>query len=586
MAGPAQLNVDLSCKDWADRLRNGKSIIPALPLNEAEGRRGMAIFNRLRLPDVVGTPTFAEAGGDWFREIVVTLFGAITDEAVRFVREVLLLVPKKNSKTTNGAGLMLTALLMNNRPRAEFLLIGPTQDIAKLAFSQVIGMIEADEEGMLQKRMQIREHTREIFDRKRRASLAIKSFDSSVVTGVKPAGVLVDEVHEIAKSPYASRVIGQLRGGMMANPEAFLVFITTQSDEPPRGAFKDELTKARAIRDGRAKGSMLPVLYEFPDDIARAGTAGQDAPWYDSSLWWMVTPNRGRSVRIERLIEEFETAKAVGIEEIARWASQHLNIEMGVGLRTDRWRGADHWLAAVEPTLTLESLLAVSEVVCMGVDGGGLDDLLGFAVLGRERGTRRWLLWCRAWCYRGVISLRKNEASRLLDLEKTGDLVIVDDLEDAFRELADIAADVAERGLLDKVGIDPMGVGQIVDALAERGIEGAQRVVGVAQGYQLNGAIKTAETKVASRSLVHGGQALMAWCVGNAKIELKGNAVVVTKAVSGVGKIDPLMAAFNAVQLMSRNPEGQGESVWEEIGRRRRAEREASERERLIHETA
>ncbi|WP_342344403.1 terminase [Escherichia coli] len=55
--------------------------------------------------------------------------------------------------------------------------------------------------------------------------------------------------------------------------------------------------------------------------------------------------------------------------------------------------------------------------------------------------------------------------------------------------------------------------------------------------------------------LVHGGQPLMAWCVGNARVEPKGNAVLITKQASGRGKIDPLMALFNAVALMSLNPE-------------------------------
>ena len=47
----------------------------------------------------------AEAAGDWFHEIVATLFGALAD-GNRLVREVFCLVPKKNSKTTNSAALM------------------------------------------------------------------------------------------------------------------------------------------------------------------------------------------------------------------------------------------------------------------------------------------------------------------------------------------------------------------------------------------------------------------------------------------------------------------------------------------------
>jgi phage terminase large subunit-like protein len=83
---------------------------------------------------------------------------------------------------------------------------------------------------------------------------------------------------------------------------------------------------------------------------------------------------------------------------------------------------------------------------------------------------------------------------------------------------------------------------------------GQDRVVGISQGWKLKGAIKTAKRKLANGSLRHSGQALMSWAVANARAEPKGNAIIITKQASGSAKIDPLMAVFNAIALMSTNP--------------------------------
>lgn len=258
-------------------------------------------------------------------------------------------------------------------------------------------------------------------------------------------------------------------------------------------------------------------------------------------------------------------AQEAGPESVRGFLAKHLNVEIGLALRGDRWAGADYWEAAADPSMTLQTLIERCEVVLVGIDGGGLDDLLGLAVLGRETGTRRWLLWSRAWAHTSVLERRKSEAPRLRDLEQAGDLRIVSDMEEAFGEAADIAAEVDAAGLLAEVDLDPMGVGAIVDALADRGIEGDDRVVGVPQGWQLNGAIKTTEVKLANGTFAHAGQALMAWAVGNAKAEPKGNAVTITKQAAGTAKIDPLIACFCAVARMSRNPEAmRSTSPWDD----------------------
>ncbi|CAM5765616.1 terminase large subunit [Mesorhizobium amorphae] len=548
----------LACPDWPDRLTAGKSLLPDLPLDQDRAQRAIGVFNKLKLPDVIGQPTMREAAGDWQREIVGSLFGGFEPNSnKRFIREIFNLVPKKNSKTTGGAGIMMTALILNERPRAEFLLIGPTQAVSETAFSQAVGMIDADP--YLAKRFHVTEHTKTIRDRQNGAKLKIKTFDTKVLVGVKPVGVLIDELHELGKIANAAKVLRQIRGGILPFDEGFLVFITTQSDDPPTGVFKDELQNARAIRDGKLIGNMLPILYEFPIDMMKSGA------WRDPANWWMVTPNRDRSITIEKLILDFAAEELKGEAAIKLWASQHLNVEIGIALGGDSWAGAEFWLgnlkrktSNVDKTLTLVELLLRSDVVVIGIDGGGLDDLLGLAVLGRERGTGRWLLWNHAWAHEIVKERRKEIASKLDELAGLGQLTFVAAPGEDVEQVADIVVQCDRANLLaekDAIGVDSFGVTDITKALTseERGID-PDRIVGIPQGWQLNGAIKTTERSLAGNTIIHAGLELMDFAVGNAKVEPRGNAISITKQVSGSAKIDPLMASFNTVVLMGRNP--------------------------------
>ncbi len=81
---------------------------------------------------------------------------------------------------------------------------------------------------------------------------------------------------------------------------------------------------------------------------------------------------------------------------------------------------------------------------------------------------------------------------------------------------------------------------------------------------RMGGAIKLTERRLAEGTLWHAGQPLMAWCVGNAKVEPKGNALLITKQASGTAKIDPLMALFNAAELMARAPEPEPRSFYDD----------------------
>ena len=546
-----------ACPDWESRLIDGRSIIPP-PIFPDQAEQALAIFKQLRVVDLPGKPTFGECSEQWVFDFVAAIFGAYDAETGKqLIREFFLLISKKNTKSTIAAGIMLTAVILCWREEEEHLILAPTKEVADNSFKPAAGMVRADEE--LSALFHIQDHIRTITHRVTRASLKVVAADTDTVSGKKSGRILVDEHWLFGTRSNADGMFMEATGGQISRDEGWVIYLTTQSDEPPAGVFKDKLQYYRDVRDGKiADRKSLGVLYEFPQSLI-------DSKAYLDPKWFYITnPNVGRSVSAEWLEDNLRKHQPKTDGSFQQFLAKHLNIEIGLNLRSDRWAGADFWEDAGDPSVTLEYLLAHSDLVIPGIDGGGLDDLLGLSLIGRERSTGRWLHWGHAWAHRIVLERRKDIAPRLLDFQREGDLTLVEKPGEDVVQVADIICRVRDEGLLsDKqaIAVDAAGITDIVDELAERDFK-LEQIVAISQGWKLNGAIKTTERKVAGGEFVHGGRPLMAWCVGNARIEDKGNAISITKQASGKAKIDPLMAVFDSVSLMALNP-ASGKSFWE-----------------------
>jgi len=547
---------DTSCKNWEELLVNKQSIIPA-PIFPAEAEMALAIFKELRVPDLPGKPTFGECSEQWVFDFVGAIFGAFdADSGNQLIREFFMLISKKNSKSTIAAGIMLTALILCERDDEEHLILAPTKEVADNAFRPAAGMVRCDEE--LSDMFQTQDHLRTITHRVTRSSLKVVAADTDTVSGKKAGRVLVDELWGFGSKANADAMLMEATGGQVSRDEGWIIYLSTQSDKPPAGVFKSKLDYFRDVRGGVIEDKKsLPVIYEYPKAMI------DDGSYMNPGYFYITNPNIGRSVSQEWIADQLKKKTGANDGSFQIFIAKHLNVEIGLNLRSDRWAGADFWELSVSK-ITLDDLLDRSEVVDIGIDGGGLDDLLGLYVIGREKDTGRKLGWGHAWAHPSVLDRRKDITPALHDFAKDRDLTMVARVGDDVDDVADICERIFTCDLLDKIGVDPAGIGAILDKLEERGIP-SDKITGVSQGWKLGGAIKTAERWLAEGAFVPANQKMMAWCVGNARIEPRANSIMITKQQSGSAKIDPLMAMFNAVTLMSLNPAASEDADFKEF---------------------
>lgn len=538
--------------DWADRLKRGDSIIPP-PIFPEEAERALAIFKALKIVDAPGSPTFGEACAQWVFDLVASVFGAYeASTGRRLITEWAIVLPKKNSKSTIAAGIMMTALILNWRNSAQFTILAPTIEVATNSFNPARDIVKHEEE--LDSLIQVQTHIKTLTHRQSNATLKILAADSNTTAGLKSVGTLVDELWLFGKQQNAENMLREAIGGLASRPEGFVIYLTTQSDDPPAGVFKQKLQYARDVRDGKIHDPrFVPIIFEHPPEMVASGEH------LKLENLAMVNPNLGYSVDQAFLEREYKKAESGGKESLRGFLAKHGNVEIGMNLRSDRWAGADFWEQQAQSGITLDALIEASDVIDVGIDGGGLDDLLGLAVLGRV--GDKWWLWTKAYAHPSVMERRKSEASRFEDFAKDGDLILVKRVGEDVEDVADVISQIHASGKLDQVGTDPAGLGGILEALESAGIP-KEKIVGISQGWRLGGAIKTAERKLAEGVIVHSGTPMMAWCVGNARIEQRANSILITKQASGFAKIDPLMATFNAVSLMALNPASE-QSFWD-----------------------
>jgi phage terminase large subunit-like protein len=265
------------------------------------------------------------------------------------IRETLVLIPKKNGKTTLLAALALYHVM--STPDADCVIGAASRDQASIMFDQADGFLRRNEG--LQQRLVARRGYREIRSKRDAGRIRVLAADVDTADGVIPTLALVDELGRHKKPD----LYGVFRDGLGPR-DGQLVGISTAGEHEgtPLGVIRAAAHKLPSTREGR-------YLYAHADDASFAlheWALDDDDDVHDMQLVKQVNPASWQS--IDLLSQRHNSPSMMSWQ----WA----RLACGIWLSADmRWMDAAAWYEH-----ELEQPFAPGERITLGFDGSRYSD--------------------------------------------------------------------------------------------------------------------------------------------------------------------------------------------------------------------
>jgi phage terminase large subunit-like protein len=262
----------------------------------------------------------------WQERIVRQIYGPCDEHGGRIIRNVVIMLPRGNRKTSLGAALSLLHTMGPEAvPGGEVLTAAADRKQAKLAFTEAQSIIQAGSEELWRKGQASRRfeegRTIKLQEYKNRMTFPNGSFleslsnDAGTQHGRTPVFALIDEIHAWKKRD----LWDVIRTGLVKVPNSLSIVITTAGRGQENIAF-EVIDYARKVAAGKVHDpATLPILFE----------TSPDADWQDEEVWKACNPG---------LIHGYPDLN--GLRQLAREAAErpadreafrqlHLNIWLG-----------------------------------------------------------------------------------------------------------------------------------------------------------------------------------------------------------------------------------------------------------------
>lgn len=275
-------------------------------INATEVHRFFTLYENLHFPGKSGLQKFALTPVQTFQ--FAGIYGFWKDGR-RVVREAVLFVPRKFSKTTSSASLAIDDLLYGDA-NAESYTGANSNDQAKKCFDVIRGcMRKLDPK---ERRYTVNEQTIKSKRKDRTAFAQCLTANARTKDGLNASTVIMDEFSQARDNSLLTVLTTSM--GVRENP--LTVIITTASDVFD-GPFYEMLQGYKALLRG-----------EFEDDsiFAHIFEPDVDDPEDSEDTWRKVQPHMGVTVSLEFYRQEYRKALRNGAEAMLAFRTKLLNV--------------------------------------------------------------------------------------------------------------------------------------------------------------------------------------------------------------------------------------------------------------------
>lgn len=460
----------------------------------------------------------------WQIFILTTVFGwrRRADGGRRF-RRVYIEVPRGSGKSTLSSGVALYCLLADHEPGAEVYSFATTRDQAKIVFGDA--KVMAEHNPALRERFGLQVLANALYVSSTNSTFQAKSAEGSTLDGLNTHLAVVDELHA-----HKTRAVYDVVETSLGKRRSSLLWCITTAGFDTSGICYEVRTMCTKVLSRLADDeTQFAIIYTIDD--------GDD--WSSMEALEKANPNWGVSVRPEVITSLLKKAKTLP-SAINNFKTKHLDVWCSA---RSAWLDMRAWKRCETTGLELSDF--EGQPCFIGLDIGSKSDLTVKTYLFpfEEDGKDKYALFCECWLPSKAIETSTN--SQYSGWVRSGYIQETDGAMTDLNVIEDSIREDLSRFDVQAITYDPWQATQLATSLSD---EGAPMLECRFTVQNVSDPMKTLEALVIDGRIVHDGNPVMAWMMGNveARIDAKDN--IFPRKERHENKIDGAVAAILALR--------------------------------------